>query len=410
MEQLIDRCAGLDVHKRTIAACVRVPGHGKERVQHVQTFGTTAADLLTLRDWLRAHGVTHVALESTGVFWKPIYYTLEDGFTVVLVNAAHIQQVPGRKTDVQDSVWIAQLLEHGLVRASFVPPAPIRALRDLTRYRTVMIEERVREVNRIHKVLEEAGIKLAAVASKLLGASGRAMLDALVAGTTDPAVLADLARGVLRKKLPALRAALAAELRPHQAFLLGELLAHLDYLEQAITRVSAQIAEALAPFMTAVARLETIPGIRRRAAEVIVAEIGVDMTRFPTAGHLASWAGLCPGHHESAGRSTSGKPRKGNRWLKRTLTQTALGAIQSKPPNALGARYRRLRHHTGHKKAVVAVSHAQLVAAYHMLAAQQDYVDLGADYLDRHTADRARRRAIRTLERQGYHVTLETAA
>src|SRR5438445_6031812 len=287
MEQVFERVCGLDVHKATIAACVRVPGVKGKRLQSVQTFGTTTADLLALRDWLDAHGVTHVAMESTGVYWKPVYYLLEDHVTCLLVNAAHVKQVPGRKTDVQDCAWLAQLLEHGLLRGSFVPPAPIRELRDLTRYRKVLIQDRTREANRLHKLLEDAGIKLASVATDILGVSGRAMLQALVSGTTDPDLLADLARGTLRKKLPALRHALAGRFRAHPAFLVSQHVAHLDYLDEAVGALSARIEEALAPFAAELARLDTIPGVAQRTAEVLVAEIGVDMRQFPTAQHLA---------------------------------------------------------------------------------------------------------------------------
>ncbi len=408
MEQVIERCSGLDVHKKTVAACVRVPGPGGTRAQHVRTFGTTVAELLTLRDWLEAHGVTHVAMESTGVYWKPIFYVLEEAFACVLANAAHIAQVPGRKTDVKDCAWIAQLLEHGLIRASFVPPPPLRELRDLTRYRKALIQDRSRAANRLHKVLEDAGIKLAGVATDVLGVSGRAMLTALVEGTTDPEVLADLARGTLRRKLPALRQALAGRFRRHHGFLVGQLLAHLDYLDEAIATLSAQTEEAIAPFAPMVTRLDSIPGVSQRTAEVLIAEIGVDMRVFPTAGHLASWAGLCPGNNESAGKHRPGRTRSGNRWLRMTLIEAALAA--SRTSTALGARYRRVMRHRGHHKAVIAVAHAMLVIAYHLLSHETTYQELGADYFDRRQADRAQRRAVQTLERQGYRVILEPAA
>jgi transposase len=410
MERVIERCGGLDVHKKTVAACVRVPGTKRsERVQHVRTFGTTAAELLALRDWLDTHGVTHVAMESTGVYWKPVYYVLEEAFTCVLANAAHVAQVPGRKTDVQDCVWIAQLLEHGLVRGSFVPPVPIRELRDLTRYRKTLIQERTREANRLHKVLEDAGIKLASVATDVLGVSGRAMLKALVAGTTDPNVLADLARGALRKKLPALRQALAGRFRAHHAFLVSQQLAHLDYLDEVVDTVSAQIDEVIAPFAEAVERLDTIPGVNKRTAETVIAEIGVDMGVFPTDRHLTSWAGLCPGNNESAGKHKSGKTRKGNRWLRTALTEAAQAATRA-PDSALGARYRRVMRHRGHKKAIVAVAHAILVTTYHLLSRGTTYHEPGRDYYDRRHAERARHRAVQVLERQGYRVILEPAA
>jgi transposase len=321
MQRVIERGCGLDVHKKSIAACVRIPDADEERRQEVRTFGTTAAELLALRDWLDAHGVTHVAMESTGVYWKPVFYVLEEAMTCVLVNPVHMRQVPGRKTDVQDCVWIAQLLEHGLLRGSFVPPVPIRELRDLTRYRKTIVQERTRAINRLHKVLEDADIKLASVATDVLGASGRAMLEALVAGTTDPDTLADLARGALRKKLPALRQALRGRFRAHHAFLLSQILAHVDYVEEAVEAVGEQIGVLIAPFRDDLERLSTIPGVKRRTAEVIIAEIGVDMRMFPSAGHLASWAALCPGNNESAGKHRSGKTRRGNPWLRTALTE-----------------------------------------------------------------------------------------
>lgn len=409
MEQLIERVCALDVHKGSIAACVRVPGQDGGRAQHVRSFGTTAAELMGLRDWLTAHGVTHVAMESTGVYWKPVYYVLEDAFTCLLVNAAHVKQVPGRKTDVQDCVWLAQLLEHGLLRGSFVPPTPIRELRDLTRYRAALSQERAREVNRLHKFLEDAGIKLATVASDILGASGRAMLEALVQGTTDPAVLAELARGRLRTKLPALRAALAGRFRPHHAFLVSQLLAHIDYVDETIATLSAEVAERLRPFVTERDHLDTIPGVAVRTAEVLIAELGVDMRWFRTDRHLASWTGLCPGNNESAGKHRSGKTRKGNRWLRRALIEAALGAIRAED-TALAARYRRVMRHRGHKKAIVAVAHAILRMAYGVLATGRPYEEPGPDYFDRRHAARATRNAVRLLERQGYRVTLEPVA
>jgi transposase len=409
MDVVIERCAGLDVHKKTVAVCVRVPGaHGK-REQHVRTFGTTAGELLVFRDWLEAHGVTHVAMESTGVYWKPIFYVLEGAFTCVLANARHIAQLPGKKTDVRDCAWIAQLLEHGLVRSSFVPPPPIRQLRDLTRYRRALVQDRTREVNRLHKTLEDAGIKLASVASHVLGVSGRAMLEALSTGTTDPALLADLARGKLRKKLPALRDALAGRFSPHHAFLVTHLLAHVDYLDELIETLSGQVEQVIAPLADEVARLDTIPGVNKRTAEVILAELGADMTVFPSAGHAASWAGLCPGNNESAGKHRSGKTRKGNRWLRAALTEAALAATHNSS-SALAARYRRVMRHRGHKKAVVAVGHAILVTAYHLLVRKTTYREAGADYYDRRHTERVRQRAIQALERQGYKVVLEAAA
>jgi len=409
MEQVFERVCGLDVHKATIAACVRVPDAKGKRVQYVQTFGTTTADLLALAEWLEAHGVTHVAMESTGVYWKPVYYVLEERFTCLLVNAAHVKRVPGRKTDVQDCGWLAQLLEHGLLRGSFVPPAPIRELRDLTRYRKSLIQERAREANRVHKLLEDAGIKLATVATDVLGTSGRAMLEALVHGTRDPGVLAELARGRMRTKLPALREALVGHFRAHHAFLATQILAHLDHLEVTIATLSDRIAAALRPFPNAIQCLDTIPGINERTAEVLVAEIGVDMTRFPSDRHLASWVRICPGNHESAGKRKTGKIRKGNVWLRAALIEAALGATRTKN-SAVAARYRRIMRRRGHKKAIVAVAHSLLVTAYHVLARQTTYQELGADYYDRRHTERVTRRAIQALEEQGYHVTLERVA
>jgi len=409
MERVVERGCGLDVHKKSIAACVRIPDERGQRRQQVRTFGTVAAELLALRDWLEAHGVTHVAMESTGVYWKPIFYVLEEAFTCVLVNPVHMAQVPGRKTDVQDCVWIAQLLEHGLLRGSFVPPTPIRELRDLTRYRKTITQERSRAINRLHKTLEDADIKLASVATDVLGVSGRAMLETLVRGNTDPDVLADLARGALRKKLPALRQALNGRFRPHHAFLVGQILAHVDYVEEAIEAVSQQIDVVIAPFTSALECLSTIPGVKKRTAEVILAEIGPDMSAFPSAAHLASWAGLCPGNNESAGKHRSGRTRKGTPWLRTALTEAALGAIRH-GRGALATRYRRIMRHRGHKKAVIAVAHAILVVVYHLLTRQTTYHELGDGYYDRRHAERAKRRALETLERQGYRVVLEPAA
>lgn len=409
MERLIERCCGLDVHKKTVVACVRVPGAEGEREQHVRTFGTTTAELLALRDWLAAHGVTHVAMESTGVYWKPVFYVLEEAFTCVLANAVHIAKVPGRKTDILDCIWIAELLEHGLVRGSFVPPTPIRELRDLTRYRKALIQERTREVNRLHKVLEDAGIKLASVVTDVLGVSGRAMLEALLQGTTDPEVLSELAKGALRKKIPALRDALLGRFRAHHGFLLTHILAHVEYLEEAIEAVSAQIGTAIAPYAEELKRLDEIPGVNQRTAEVLIAEGGVDMSAFPSARHFASWAALCPGNYESAGKHRSGRIRRGNRWLRAALIEAALGATRKKD-GAFPAMYRRIMRHRGHKKAIVAVAHAILVTSYHLLARKTTYKDLGTEYFDFRHREKARRMAIRALERQGYRVTLEPAA
>ena len=408
MDVLIERCAGLDVHQATVVATVRVPGDGSRQMV-TETFGTMTADLWALREWLQAYGVTHVALESTGVYWKPVYYLLEDGFTLLLINMQELKRVPGRKTDVKDSEWLAQLLECGLLRPSFVPPPPIRELRDLTRYRVQQVRDRAQEVNRLCKVLEDSGLKLTSVMTDVMGVSGRTMLAALVEGTTDPTVLADLARGRLRKKLPELRRALQGRFRRHHAFLIEQILAKIDFLDETLDRLMGEIEARLAPFAAMLTGLDTIPGVDRIGAISILAETGGDMTRFPTAGHLCSWGAMCPGHNESAGKRRSGKTRKGNRYLRATLIQASLGAIHSKG-TALQARYHRLKRHRGHKKAVVAVGHQILEIAYFIMRDGVTYQELGADYFDRRHAERAVRRHIRQLEALGFHVTIEKAA
>lgn len=408
MEVVRERCAGLDVHQATVVATVRVPGpDGRRSV--TETFGTMTPDLLGLREWLQAYGVTHVALESTGVYWKPVYYVLEDAFTLLLINMQELKHVPGRKTDVKDSEWLVQLLECGLLRASFVPPPPIRELRDLTRSRVQQVQERAREVNRLCKLLEDTGLKLTSVVTDVMGVSGRAMLAALVDGTTDPVVLAELARGRLRQKLPELRRALQGRFRRHHAFLVEQILAKIDFLDETIERLNTEIETRLVPFAAMLTALDTIPGVNRIGAISIVAETGGDMTRFPTAGHLCSWGAMCPGHNESAGKRRSGKTRKGNRYLRATLIQAALGATHKKG-SALQARYHRVKRHRGHKKAVVAVGHQILEIAYYIMRDGVTYDELGADYFDRRYADRAVRRHLRHLEALGYRVTIEKAA
>ncbi len=407
METLIERCAGLDVHKDTVAACVRVPDPAGGRQQLIHTFGTTIADLLALRDWLAAHGVTVVGMESTGVYWKPVYYVLEDDFECRLFNARHLRNVPGRKSDVADAAWIGQLLEHGLVRASFVPPKPIRELRNLTRYRKAQIEERTRESQRLDKVLQDAGIKLSSVASDVLGVSGRAMLQALVEGTRDPVVLAELAKGTLRKKLPQLRAALRGRFGAHHALLVGTILAKLEFLDEAIAALSAEIEVATRPFAAEVELLRTIPGVDRRTAEGLVAEIGVDMTRFGAAGRLASWTGMCPGNNASAGKHGRGTTRKGSKWLRTYLREAAKAAGRCKA-TYLAAQYARLRGRRGAAKATVAVGHSIVVAVYYMLTRRQPYHDLGPDYFTRrHSREHHTRRLVRQLQALGYDVTLQ---
>lgn len=409
MELLNARVAGLDVHQATVVATVRVPGESGTRLVVTETFGTMTADLLALRDWLQAYGVTHVALESTGVYWKPVYYILEEGVTLLLINMVALKHVPGRKTDVKDSEWLAQLLECGLLRASFVPPPPIRELRDLTRYRVQQVRDHAQEVNRLCKVLEDAGLKLTSVLTDVMGVSGQAMLRALVAGTTDPVVLADLARGRLRKKLPALRQALVGRFRAHHAFLVEQILAKIDFLDETLDRLTAEIDRRVAPFEPMLAALDTIPGINRIGAVSILAETGGDMRAFPSAAHLCSWGAMCPGHNESAGKRRTGKTRKANRYLRGTLIQAALGATHTKG-TALQARYQRVRRHRGHKKAVVAVGHQILEIAYFIMRDGVTYDELGADYFQRRNAERATRRHVGQLEALGYRVTIEKAA
>jgi len=405
MDVVVERCCGLDVHKATVVACLWVREGGKVHKES-QTFGAMTADLLVLADWLKANQVTHVAMESTGVFWKPVFNLLEADFQVLLVNAEHIKRVPGRKTDVTDCEWIADLLAHGLLKGSFIPPPPIRELRDLTRYRKSLIDERVREVNRLHKLLQAANLKLSSVASDVLGLSGRRMLEALREGTTDPAVLAELAQGKLRKKLPALRQALQGRFSPHHRVLLAHILGHLDFLDEAIEQLSAEVAARTAPFDDLIQALDTIPGIDRKAAEGTVAELGVDMERFPTHRHLASWTGLCPGNHESAGKRKRGKCRKGDVWFRRYAIEMALAASRTKG-TYLNALYHRMARRKGHKKAIVAVAHAILVIIYHVLKHRVPYRELGPDYFDKLNSTQIQRHHVRRLEGLGFKVTLE---
>jgi transposase len=409
METVFERVGALDVHKAQVTACVRVPAPGGRREQHLAEFATTVRGLVALRDWLEADGVTHVAMEATGVYWQPVWHVLEDAFELTLCNARHVKQVPGRKTDVSDAAWLCQLMEAGLLRASFVPPKPQRALRTLTRYRKTQIAERQREANRLHKALEDTGIKLDCVATDILGASGRAMLDALVAGTSDPAVLAELAKGKLRQKIPALREALEGRFEPHHALVIGAILAHLDFLDEHIDRLSDAIEDQLGPSAAGVPLAATITGVAERTAQVMVAEIGTDMTRFPTAGHLASWAGRCPGNHQSAGKRRSGRPRKGSKWLTIALQEAALAATRTKG-SYLQAQYQRLRPRIGHGRAIGAVQHSVLIAYWHMFTTGETYCDPGGDYYQRRDPEHQTQRLIAQLERLGHHVTLEAAA
>lgn len=410
METIVRRCAGLDVHKASVVACARIIDENGELQTFIQSFGTMTHDLLALGDWLSSHGVSLVGMESTGVYWKPVYALLEGQVECWLLNAQHLRNVPGRKTDVADAVWIAQLVAHGLVRPSFVPPKKIRDLRELTRYRKSLIQERAREAQRLHKTLEGAGIKLSSVATDILGVSGRDMMQALISGTHDPDILADLARGVLRKKIPELRKALVGWFSPTHRMVVSELLAHIDYLDESIERLSNDVRSMIAPFARSVEHLDTIPGIDVRTAEVILAEIGADMSQFPTPNHLASWAGMCPGNNESAGKHFSGKSRKGSKSLRIALVEAASAASRQKD-TYLAAHYARIKGRHGHKKAIFAVAHSILVIAYHILDRDEPYKELGGDYfVQRQNKDSYRNRLVKQLERMGYEVDLNERA
>ena len=406
METVYTCCAGLDVHKKTVECCVR--RRESDGSLHTQTrhWGTMTEDLLELAESLRAQGVTHVVMESTGVFWKPIYNILESRFTVWLVNAQHVKQVPGRKTDQRDCQWLAQLLQYGLLRPSFIPPRWQRDLRDLTRERTQLVGEKTRVANRMHKVLEDANIKLGSVASDILGASGRDMIAALIGGEEDPRQLAELARQRLRGKIPELQRALRGEVREHHRFQLQLLWDQLRQVESLIARLNTKIAELTKPYREQIQRIVEIHGIEQRVAEVLIAEVGVDLSPFPSQGHLCSWAGLCSGNHESAGKRRSGKTTKGSRWLRQALVQAAWAASHTKG-TYLAARYRRLAGRRGKKRALVAVAHSLLIIVYHVLKEGTRYHDLGGAYLDRLNPERLRRYLVGRLERLGYQVTLQ---
>ena len=405
MDVVYSHCCGLDVHKREMVACLVSPGSDGEPVRTIRAFGTMTADILALADWLLAAGCTHLAMESTGVYWKPIWNLLESQVELVLVNARHVKAVPGRKTDVRDCEWLADLLRHGLLTGSFVPDRAQRELRELTRYRTSLVRERTAETNRLQKTLEGANIKLASVATNILGKSGREILAALVAGEVDGAELAQLAHGRLREKLVQLELALVGDFGPHQRFLVAQQLAHIDVLDASIAQVSAEIAERVRPEEEAMARLDTVPGVGRAVAEALVAEIGVDLTRFPTAKHLASWAGLCPGNHESAGKRRGGATRKGSPWLRACLVQAAHAAARTKG-TYLAAQYRRLAARRGRAKAAVAVAHSILIIVYHVLTEGTVYCDLGGNYFDERNRQGVAQRLVHRLQGLGYGVTL----
>jgi len=401
-------CAGLDVHKKTVVACRIVPDEQQEWRREVRKFKTMTADLLALADWLRAADITHVAMESTGVYWKPIYNILESHFEVLLVNAQHIKFVPGRKTDINDAQWIAQLLQHGLLKASFIPPLPQRELRDLVRYRTQLVQDRAREINRVQKVLEDANLKLGSVVSDVMGVSSRDMLQHIVKGVDDPVLLAQLARGRLREKITELEKALTGRIRDVHRLLLKLHLEQINDITLRIETLSGEIERLMVIFdqTNAIERLDAIPGVSAQTAQIILAELGTDMSRFPSAKHAAAWAGLAPGKNESAGRNRSGKVRDGNQYLKVTLIQAA-HAISHMKDNYLSAQFRRLAARRGRKRAAVAVAHSILVIAYHMLARGTDYVDLGGDYFDRRNEQYLQRTLVNRLERLGLRVTVE---
>jgi transposase len=408
MQVVTEICAGLDVHARTIVACLN--RHGQKEIR---TFATMSDDLLRLLDWLVTAGCTQVVVESTGVYWQPAYHLLESQMEVLLVNARHVKAVPGRKTDVKDCEWLADLLRHGLLRGSFIPPAPIREVRELVRYRATLVRERASVTNRIQKLIESANIKLAQVASDALGVSGLAMLRALAAGKDDPDQLVALAHGRLKAKAPELRRAVQGHLTAAQRWVLGELLTQYDDLTAAQGRVAVRLQTELEastdPFVAAaVERLDTIPGVGTEIAQTIVAEIGTDMTRFPSDRHLASWAGLCPGNHQSAGQRLSGRIRHGNHHLRTALVQAAWAATRTKH-TYLAAQYQRLVKRKGKQKALVAVAHSILVMVYHILQRQENYHELGGDYFDRQESHKQQQRLLRQLQALGLQVTVTPA-
>lgn len=406
MEVTYTHCAGLDVHKKTVVACALTPGADGKWASETRTFGTMTDDVLALSDWLRSLGVTHVAMESTGEYWKPIFNLLEGEVEVLLVNAAHVKHVPGRKTDVKDAQWLAELLQHGLLKASFIPPPPIRELRELTRARSSFVRERASLVNRVQKVLESANIKLGSVASNVMGVSGRAMLEALCAGVEDAELMSQLAVGRLRGKRSELERALTGRVKTHHRFILTELLCQIDALDETLARFNAEIGERTRPFESAVAHLDTIPGVARATAEMIVAEIGVEMERFPTPGHLTAWAGLAPANHESAGKRLSNGRRHGNPTLRQGLVVAAQAVARTKD-GFLAARFRRIAARRGKKRALVAIARTLLTIAYHLISRDEDYNDLGADYLDRRRPEQTANRLVKRLKTLGFKVTLE---
>jgi len=411
VEVMVDRCAGLDVHKEQVTACVRRWGAGRRRDSETRTFATFEASLRELREWLAVEGVTAVAMEATGVYWKPVWYVLEDaGFELLLVNPQHVKTISGRKTDVRDAAWLAQLLECGLLSGSFVPPRAIRELRDVTRYRRRLGEEHGREIQRLQKLLEDAQVKLDSVVTDITGVSARLILEAMCDGERDPVVLAEMAKRRLRAKIPLLRQAVPGRFNDHHALLVRELLAHIDYLEAVIARLDTRVDELIAPFGAARDRLCTIPGIKTRTAEIVIAEIGVDMSRFPTPAALASWAGVCPGNNESAGKHRSGKTRQGDPWLESALVEAAWAAARTKG-TSMQVRFWRIAKRRGTEKAAMAVAHHLLVVIWHLLTEGVTYHELGPDYTSRFdNPARRQRHLIHQLEQLGLKVSVEPTA
>lgn len=406
MEVVHPYCAGLDVHKKSVVACALSVSPSGRKVKQTETFGTTTVELLRLSDWLTGQACIQVALESTGEFWKPVWNILESSFELWLVNAQHIKRVPGRKTDVQDAEWLADLLQHGLVKASFIPPVEQRDRRDLTRQRTQLVRERSSVINRLQKVMEGANLKLSSVVSDVTGVSSRAILAEILHGELDPADLEHLVRGRVREKLPALREALSGRVRAHHRFVLAHHLAHLDFLDEEIAAYSEEIERLTEPHEELVTLLDTIPGVARTTAELILAEVGPDLSRFPSADHLASWAGLAPGNNESAGKRLSGKMRKGSQWLRVGLAQAAQAAARSKN-SYLAAHYHRIAGRRGKKRAIMALAHSILVIAYHIIQRREPYRELGHNYFDERKRVTTANRLARRLERLGYQITFQ---
>lgn len=406
MRIIHENVAGLDVHKKVVVAAVIVKQADGNWLEEKQNFETMTTDLLALSDWLMLHGVTHVAMESTGEYWKPVFNILENNFDVLVVNAQHVSKVPGRKTDQSDAQWIAELLQYGLLKASFIPPLGQRELRELTRYRSSFVRERATLVNRVQKVLESANIKLASVATDVMGVSGRAMLEALIADNATPEQMAELAKGRMREKRDQLTKALEGRVKAHHRFVLTELLCQIDSIEETIARFDQEVEAYCRPFEKAVELLDTIPGVGREVAEIIVSEIGTDMSRFPTANHLAAWAGVAPGNNESAGKRRSGRTTKGNQALRTALNQAAHAAAHTKN-TYLSAQYHRLAGRRGNKKAIVAVAHSILIIAYHLIQKQEPYHELGGNYFDQRRPEATANRLVKRLEKLGFAVTLQ---